>query len=41
MNLHTDEVACRAWLTGGRVLAVRREDVAGGGPVAAILRYAV
>jgi hypothetical protein len=36
-----DEIARRAWLTGGRVLAVRREDVPGGGPVAAILRYAV
>ena len=41
MYLHTDEIACRVWLTGGRVLAVRREDVPGGGLVAAILRYAV
>jgi len=35
-----DEIARRVWLTGGRVLAVRRDDVPGGGPVAAILRYA-
>jgi stalled ribosome rescue protein Dom34 len=35
-----DEIARRVWLTGGRVLAVRREDVPGEGPVAAILRYA-
>ena len=36
-----DEVARRVLLTGGRVLAVRRDDVPGGGSVAAILRYAV
>jgi hypothetical protein len=36
-----DEVARRVWLTGGRVLAVRRGDVPGGGPAAAILRYAI
>lgn len=41
MNLHTDEIASRVWLAGGRVLAVRREDVPGGGSIAAILRYAV
>ena len=35
-----DEIARRVWLTGGRVLAVRRDEVPGGGPVAAILRYA-
>ena len=35
-----DEIARRVWLTGGRVLAVRREDIPGGGSVAAILRYA-
>jgi hypothetical protein len=35
----TDEVARRAWLSGARVLAVRRDDVPGGGDVAAILRY--
>ncbi|HEY1357754.1 MAG TPA: hypothetical protein VGF21_05570 [Thermoleophilaceae bacterium] len=29
----------RVLLTGGRVLTVRRPDVPGGGPVAAILRY--
>jgi hypothetical protein len=36
-----DEVARRVWRTGGAVLAVRREDVPGGGPAAAILRYAL
>lgn len=36
-----DEIARRVWLAGGRVLAVRREDVPGGGTVAAILRYAI
>jgi hypothetical protein len=36
-----DEVARRVWRTGGTVLAVRREDVPGGGPAAAILRYAL
>lgn len=36
-----DEIARRVWRTGGTVLAVRREDVPGGGPVAAILRYAL
>ena len=35
-----DEIARRAWLAGGRVLAVRRDDIPGGGSVAAILRYA-
>jgi release factor family 11 len=35
-----DEIARRVLLSGGRVLAVRRPDVPGGGPVAAILRYA-
>jgi hypothetical protein len=34
-----DEAARRTLLSGGRVLAVRRDDVPGGGPVAAILRY--
>jgi release factor family 11 len=34
-----DEIARRVWRTGGAVLAVRREDVPGGGPAAAILRY--
>jgi hypothetical protein len=34
-----DEVARRVWRTGGTVLAVRREDVPGNGPAAAILRY--
>lgn len=35
-----DEIARRAWLSGARLLAVRREDVPGGGSVAGILRYA-
>lgn len=35
----TDEIARRAWLNGGRVLAVRDRDIPGQGPVAAILRY--
>ncbi|MEV0680088.1 hypothetical protein AB0I60_26555 [Actinosynnema sp. NPDC050436] len=34
-----DEIARRVWLTDGRVLAVRREDVPGGGEVAAVLRF--
>jgi hypothetical protein len=37
----TDEIVRRVWRTGGTVLAVRSEDVPGGGPVAAILRYAL
>lgn len=36
-----DEIARRVWLTGGRLLAVRREDVPGGSEVAAILRSEV
>jgi hypothetical protein len=36
-----DEIARRVWLHGGRVLAVRREDVPGGGAAAGILRYPV
>lgn len=36
-----DEIARRVWLTGGCVLAVRRDDIPGEGSVAAILRYAV
>ena len=35
-----DEIARRAWLSGARLLAVRREDVPGGGDVAGTLRYA-
>jgi hypothetical protein len=35
-----DEIARRAWLNGGKVLAVRRDDIPGKGSVAAILRYA-
>lgn len=34
-----DEISRRVWLTDGRVLAVRREDVPGGGDAAAILRF--
>jgi Bacterial archaeo-eukaryotic release factor family 11 len=34
-----DEIARRVLLSGGRVLAVRRPEVPGGGPAAAILRY--
>jgi hypothetical protein len=36
-----DEIARRVLLSDGRVLAVRAEDVPGGGPAAAILRYPV
>jgi hypothetical protein len=36
-----DEIARRVLLSGGRVLAMRRPDVRGGGPIAAILRYAL
>jgi hypothetical protein len=36
-----DEIARRVLLSGGRVLAVRAPDVPGGGPLAAILRYAL
>lgn len=35
-----DEIARRVWLAGGRVLAVRRDDIPGRTPVAAMLRYA-
>lgn len=36
-----DEIARRVLLTRGRPMAVRREDIPGSGPVAAILRYPV
>jgi hypothetical protein len=36
-----DEIARRVWLSGGRVLALRREDIPEHGTVAAILRYPV
>jgi len=36
-----DEIARRVWLSGGRVLAVRRGDIPGGAAVAAILRYPI
>jgi hypothetical protein len=36
-----DEVACRALLTGARVLSARRDDIPHGAPLAAILRYAL
>lgn len=35
-----DEIARRVWLNGGRVLAVRRDDIPDKRSVAAILRYA-
>ena len=35
-----DEIARRVWMNGGRVLAVRRDDIPDEGSVAAILRYA-
>lgn len=35
-----DEIARRVWLKGGRVLAVRQDEVPGAQGVAAILRYA-
>ena len=35
-----DEIAGRATRTGAKVLAVRRKDIPGDGPLAAILRYA-
>lgn len=35
-----DEIARRVWRADGRVLAVRAQDIPGGGPAAAILRYA-
>lgn len=34
-----DEIARRVWLNGGKVLAIRRDDIPGNGSVAAILRY--
>lgn len=36
-----DEIARRVLLNGGRVLAVRRDDIPGQGSLAAILRYAL
>ena len=36
-----DEIARRAWLAGGRVLAVRRDDIPGRGACAAILRHQI
>ena len=36
-----DEIARRVLLARGRVLAVRRTDIPGDGPAAAILRYPV
>jgi hypothetical protein len=36
-----DEIAVRALTSGARVIAVRRDEVPGGGDLAAILRYAV
>ena len=36
-----DEIARRVLASGGRVLAVRRDDVPHGNTAAALLRYAV
>ncbi|MFN3892135.1 MAG: hypothetical protein ACK4MV_17190 [Beijerinckiaceae bacterium] len=36
-----DEIAGRVLLSGGRVLGVRKQDIPGGGSLAAVLRYAV
>lgn len=36
-----DEIAGRVLLTGGRVLGVRKPDIPGGAPLAAVLRFAV
>ena len=36
-----DEIARRAWLAGGRVLAVRRDEIPDQSSVAAILRYPI
>lgn len=36
-----DEIASRALATGARVLGVRRDEIPGGGSLAAILRYAL
>lgn len=36
-----DEIVRRVLLAGGRVLAVRADDIPDGGPAAAILRYAI
>ncbi|MEM7021640.1 MAG: hypothetical protein AAF637_03510 [Pseudomonadota bacterium] len=36
-----DEIACRSLLKGARVLSARQGDIPHGGPLAAILRYAV
>ncbi|MFW5680142.1 MAG: hypothetical protein ACOC3D_07725 [Pseudomonadota bacterium] len=34
-----DQIAARVLLTGGRVLALRRDEIPGGGELAAVLRY--
>jgi hypothetical protein len=43
VDIDADAAAARrvASLNGGRVVAVRRPDIPGGAPLAAILRYAV
>jgi len=35
------QIARRVWLTGGRVLAVRADDIPDGGPIAAILSFPI
>lgn len=34
-----DQIVIRTFLAGGRVLALRRDEIPGGGELAAILRY--
>lgn len=36
-----DEIAGRVLESGGKVIGVRRDDVPGGGALAAVLRYAL
>jgi hypothetical protein len=36
-----DEIAGRVIASGGTVIGVRRDDIPGGGSLAAVLRYAV
>ena len=36
-----DEIAARALKSGARSIAARRDDIPGGGALAAVLRYAI